>query len=230
MTAENYTTFLRDNFGPAASLVQEHYPLSAFNSSPYPAFFAIATQLGDASYKCPAYRGLNRAVEKHIPVWTYLFDHGPSCLWLQDVPQEALALVGATHTAEIPFVFGNLVQLPAPNGGCNFTQEEDAIREFMVRAWTAMASSGNPSSGDGGASQSLGMNFGNSVAAGSVDYTVCELWDQVNQILLTSSNSLGTNSSIADTSNGTVPASVASIVVINASIWIIAGVAIAALT
>ncbi len=41
-----------------------------------------------------------------------------SCEWLDDVPNtaETIELLGAAHTAEIPFVFGQLDNLPAPAG------------------------------------------------------------------------------------------------------------------
>lgn len=131
ITAAEYTTFLQDNFGSAAPLIAKTYPLSAFNSTPFPAFFAMEVIITDVSYKCLANRALNLAVQNGVPAWTYLWNHTPSCTWLNSVPQQALTLLGATYTAEIPFVFGNLKNLPLPNGSCYLTSSERTIVRVM---------------------------------------------------------------------------------------------------
>jgi carboxylesterase type B len=143
--ASAYSVFIQDNFGPAASLVAKSYPLSRFNGSSLPVLTAISTIITDAAYKCPAYRGLRRALQNNVPVWAYDFQHTSSCTWLSTLPQEALSRVGATHTAEIPFVFGNLQNQPAPNGSCNATAQELSISWSLQDAWTAMAANADPS-------------------------------------------------------------------------------------
>ena len=120
-------------------------------------------------------------------MWTYFFNHNPKCSWLQAVPQEAVAIVGATHTAEIPFVFGTTVNLPAPNGTCEMTEQEKTISAFLREAWTSMADIQKPTSDSaqwpayGNAQKSLGINVTNVTTAGYVDYTVCKLWDGLNE-------------------------------------------------
>lgn len=116
VTATNYSDFLQQNFGPTSSLVSKYGPLSAFNITPFPLFFAISTILTDISYECSAYR-----VEHQIPVWTYLWSHTPSCPWV-DHPASMLTLVGATHSAA--FIFANTHSLPAPSAICNFSSRE----------------------------------------------------------------------------------------------------------
>lgn len=220
ITADYYTTFLQDNFGSAASLVEKSYPMSMFNSTGYPGFFAISTVITESSYLCSAYRGLNRAVEKGIPVWTYLFSHQPSCMWLQGIQSTALPLLGATHTVDIPYVFGNLANIPAPDGSCNSTSAEVAISSVLINAWTAMAAKGNPSTGGfywpayGNSSSSLGINIVNSTTVGVVDYSHCALWDQVNEILLNSSSNSITNST--DAGNATSASATATTATIGA--------------
>lgn len=49
------------------------------------------------------------------------------------------------HTADIPFVFGNVDHLPLPNGTCNFTTAEKEILRTMISAWMAMMERGDPS-------------------------------------------------------------------------------------
>ena len=190
ITTAEYTTFLHDNFGSAAPLVAQAYPIAAFNSSPFPAFTAMAEIITDVSYFCPAYRALNLAVQNGIPAWTYLFNHTPSCAWFNFIPQQALELLGATHTAEIPFVFGNLDNLPLPNGTCNLTTSELDISDTLISAWTAMAATGNPSPDSGlqwpsyNTSHSLGVNIDNSTTVGVVDYTACKFWDTLDATVL----------------------------------------------
>jgi carboxylesterase type B len=208
---ENYTDFITTNFGDLASTVSSTYSLAAFNSTPYPAFFAIATMYTDWEYLCPAYRGLLRATQKNIPVWTYLWDHNPSCVWLTGIPSDpdTLALLGATHTSEIPFVFGNLDNLPLPNGTCNSTAAERQLSSDFIAAYTSMAAAGNPNVNakiqwpEFTANGSMGINFGNlSAAAGVVDYSRCAFWDKIDAALNspTATNATGGSSGSSTTS------------------------------
>ena len=218
-TASDYSTFLSQNFGPQASLVEEYYPLSAFNSTPFPPFYAISTVLSYAGYICPAYRGLNTAAANGVPVWAYLWDHTPNCTWFNALPQDAVPLVGPTHTSEIPFVFGNTVNLPAPNGTCNMTQQEVAISAFLVEAWTSMAANQMPTSNAtlwpeyGSAQQSLGITVVNSTIPGYINFTACALWDEIAQLqeaaYNASSNATTTPSSPTHTGGATRLASYA---------------------
>jgi hypothetical protein len=138
---------------------------------------------------------LNTAVANGVPAWTYFFNHNSKCTWLQVLPQEAIPLVGATHTAEIPFVFGNTVNLPAPNGTCDMTEQEKAISAFLSEAWTSMADIQKPTSDAakwpayGNAQTSLGINITNFTTAGYIDYTVCKLWDGINKMAVAAASS-----------------------------------------
>ena len=206
-TAKDYETFLNENFGSAAPLIEHYYPLSIFNSTPYPPFFAIAQVLTDATYFCSAHRGLNVAAANGVPVWTYFFNHNPKCSWLQAVSQQAVDIVGATHTAEIPFVFGTTVNLPAPNGTCEMTEQEKAISTFLREAWTSMADIQEPTSDSaqwpayGNAQTSLGINVTNVTTAGYLDYTVCKLWDGLNEKAVAVASS-GTGNGTGSNSTG----------------------------
>lgn len=87
-----------------------------------------------------------------VPAWTYLFSHTASCVWDDLFPPQYLSLFQATHTAEIPFVFGNTDNLPIPNanfigtsGTCSFNPSEQLISQALVEAWTSLAATGDPS-------------------------------------------------------------------------------------
>ncbi|CAL5865911.1 uncharacterized protein PFLUO_LOCUS117 [Penicillium psychrofluorescens] len=201
LTPSLYKGFLRDNFGIAAALIEKYYPLSMFSAlaggnTELGVLFAIAQVITDSDYKCVAYEGLVSAARNNIPVWTYQYTHNNTCPWLgtlkklQGHPEE-MALEGATHTAEIPFVFGNMNNQPLPGGTCNATEAEDQLSKQMMSLWTAMAANADPSTDaiqwpqftlESNAS-SPGLIFANSTLVGQVDYKSCLLWSKVYNIL-----------------------------------------------
>ena len=209
----NYTSFLAENFGPAASIVAKEYPLTlpAFNSTGFPEFAAISTIITEAQFRCPAYQAMLKAQSNNIPVYTYLNSHTPHCQWLSTLPAAAIPYVGATHTSDIPYIFGNGVGLPLPSGNCSFTAAEDAISESLIAAWTAMAVSGNPSVQGGlqwpqwNNTASLGVNIVNTTTVGVVDYSQCAFWDMIDNLYLnfTSSGADGTSGNGSTSTNGT---------------------------
>jgi para-nitrobenzyl esterase len=79
INAEDYDTFLQENFGDDSSTIKQAYPLSAFNSTPYPAFYAMSAVFTDHEFFCPARRALDATTAAGVPVWTYLFAHQPKC-------------------------------------------------------------------------------------------------------------------------------------------------------
>ncbi|KAK8070404.1 hypothetical protein PG997_010607 [Apiospora hydei] len=137
-----YDAFLVSNFGPLASRVNETFSVAErFGGKVYAAMEAVIT---DTSYKCWAYQGARRAAARGVPAYAYVFGHVPSCAWYALIPQDAIAYLGATHTAEIPFVFNATSNLPAPGGNCTLRPAEMELARGMSRAWTNMAESGEP--------------------------------------------------------------------------------------
>jgi carboxylesterase type B len=102
-------------------------------------------------------------------------------------PTASSANLGTTHTAEIPFVFGNLDNSSLPNGTYNVTTSELDISDNMISAWTAMAATGDPSSGNGlqwpsyNASQLLGIDIDTSTTVGIINYTAWIQWYSILQ-------------------------------------------------
>ena len=204
-TAANYTAFLQRSFNSSAALVESTYPLSAFNNTPFPAFYAITTVYTQYNFLCPAYRGLNQAVQKGKPVWTYLWNHGPTCPWYGNIPAAAVPLLGATHTAEIPFVFNNVNNLPLPNGTCNLTSAEQALASQFVGAWSSMAANGNPGTQWPAyqTNSSMGLNVANTSVAGMVDYSSCQFWDSIAASIANNISAAGNASTSTGGTNGT---------------------------
>lgn len=202
ITEADYYEFLENSFGPLAGTVNETYPWSAFvAASPVPGFTAMTTVITDYAYKCPAYRALQKANANGINAWAYNFNHTPSCAWYSGIPDSAmvLKLLGATHTSEIPFVFGWTNGLPRPGGSCNFTKAEVTISKFMLEAWTSMAASGQPADSNvwpaWNAKDSKGITIDDSVTVISLNYSECEFWDKIQAGVLKLDTSLAANAS-----------------------------------
>ena len=101
------------------------------------------------------------------------------------MPAKSLKLLGATHAAELPLVFGRLTGFE--NGACNLTANEGQLSKQLVEAWTAMASKADPSSGglqwpEFSVQKSAGVVINETVEVGEVDYSVCEFWDEIDAL------------------------------------------------
>lgn len=177
----DYDDFLNYNFGPLAARVNETYSVAVFNGS---VVAAMATIVTEVSYKCPSYRALAQAEKNGIAVWSYRFDHQPTCPWYAFIEAEWLPALGVTHTSEIPFVFNFTSSMPPPDGNCTFTESEQTMSHAMSRAWTNMAAIGSP--GDQSvwpawtSDESMGVVMKDAMDVGVVDYTSCAFWDEIN--------------------------------------------------
>ncbi|KAI1106948.1 alpha/beta-hydrolase [Jackrogersella minutella] len=182
LTQSQYDAFLAYNFGPLASHVNETFSVaSTFNGSVAKAMEAIVTEV---SYQCPSYRALLQAEKNGIPVWSYRFDHVPSCAWYAGITAAVIPALGVTHTSEIPFVFNFTSGMPPPDGNCTFTPAEQTLSHDMSRAWTNMAETGIPADQSTWPSWtsngSSGVVLADVMGVGVVDYTSCAFWDEVN--------------------------------------------------
>ncbi len=183
LNQSHYDDFLSYNFGPLATKVNATYSATKFQDAQFPIFAAMSTVFGEVTFKCPAYRALVTSERTGVPVWTYEFKHGPSCAWYSAIPATMLPLVGAAHTAEIPFQFNTTHRLPLTSGDCTFTAAERSLAASISQAWTNMAVLGRP----GDISEwpkwtmntSDGVNIDQSMVVGTVDYTSCGFWDTI---------------------------------------------------
>ena len=186
LNLQDYNDFLHVNFGPFAQNVSRQYPLTSFGGNVFEAMTIVGR---DASFRCAAHRGASRAAAKGIPVWTYNFNQTVSCPWAQGLPADLLPILGAAHTAEIVFAFGEVNNLPSPDGNCSLSAGEKNISTYMQSSWTNMARNASPGnqwprfSPD----SSLGINFeAGIITPGVVDYSMCEFWDNLEAVLLKS--------------------------------------------
>lgn len=209
VSASQYSAFLATNFGPAASIVGKQYPLTlpAFVATGFPAFAAISTIITESLFHCPAYQALLKAQSQNIPVYAYFNTHTPSCQWLTSLPAKAIPYVGATHTSDVPFIFGNLAGLPLPGGNCTMNADEHAISESLIAAWSAMASTRNPSVPGGqqwpqwNNNTLQGVTIVNATGVGTMDYSQCAFWDVIDNTVL-NFTTFGTSGSTGNATGG----------------------------
>lgn len=193
VTNETYNDFLA-LFGPDLSQqVGSRYPLTTFNqsgSTTSAVLAAMSRVVTDAGFICPSLLALRAAQHAGVAAYAYRWNHIGSCPWsvaagIGDFPSPALApLFGATHVSEVPYVFGNLDDMPFNNGTCNSTVQEYHLSEQMRRAWTGMAARGQPGTPELDwpqldACQTNGMLFENSSSLTSLDFGSCDFWISV---------------------------------------------------
>ena len=190
------TTFPGANPATTTSLadtIAAAYPPSRFannSASQPPIFAAMSTITTLAQFTCPARRLLRALAAAHVPAWTYRFGRTPSCAWFPPIAAaggpEALRFLGATHTAEIPFVMGQVSGLPRPDGGCDLTEGERRLSGFLMGAWDRMAEGAKPGvEGWGSWKEGPGGGKGLNVLADAtwaveeVDFEGCDFWDEI---------------------------------------------------
>jgi para-nitrobenzyl esterase len=78
-----------------------------------------------------------KSAQGKAPVYMYRFDHRADKLGGGDM--------GATHTVEVPMVFGTLKKVPWL---WNDTPENEALSDTMIKTWSSFARSGNPNNAD----------------------------------------------------------------------------------
>ncbi|KAH8678232.1 Alpha/Beta hydrolase protein [Xylariales sp. PMI_506] len=182
LTAADYDLSLVGNFGASlAATVNATYPLLLYDDTSKPVFYALAALATFEPMHCPAYRALRSGASTGVPVYTYSFNHTPSCSWMPGIPQDVLAELGPAHTSELPFVFGGVHNLPFGTGPCNFTDGEVALSAFIQAAWTSMAENGNPGVGwpEFSVNSTEGIIFNDVPVSGTVDYSMCSFWDEI---------------------------------------------------
>ncbi|KAH0527288.1 hypothetical protein TsFJ059_002305 [Trichoderma semiorbis] len=194
ITESQYQEFLSYSFGTLASNVSTSYPLSKYNSSVIsPGFSAMSDIITDYGYKCPTFRALKATEARGVNVWAYNFNHTPTCSWYQAIPNdpEILQLLGPTHTAEIPYVFGLTNHLPlsgspgsrSGNGNCSFDNAEIVISQFMEHAWTTMANDKRPTLTHvwpkWNRNSNTGIQITDLIEISEMDYGNCAFWDNI---------------------------------------------------
>jgi para-nitrobenzyl esterase len=119
---EQLLAALERRFGAdAAATIASAYPVAEFES----ADAALQRITGDAGLVCPTHDTARRAAAAGLDVWMYNFDF--------PLPIPGLESLGATHGAEIAFVFDSV-----PG------DEQIIVGEPMRGYWTRLARTGNP--------------------------------------------------------------------------------------
>jgi len=159
------------NFAPAhADQVLAAYPVEDYGSIDATA----AAILGDAAFVCTARLAARVLAQGGTPTWMYHFT--------REVETSVFSDLGAFHTAELPFVFGNGLTefdttLPA---------EDQPLVDEIQGYWTRFAATGNPN-GDGAlewpgfaptTKQYLELDVPSSVKE-DLKAAQCDLWESI---------------------------------------------------
>jgi para-nitrobenzyl esterase len=159
---EEYLAAIEAQFGDQADEVAALYPVDDFDSPDA----AYARLYGDFLLVCSTYDTARRAATGGSDVYLYNF------AW--PVLVDILPSLGATHGAEIAFVFGS-AEAPSP--------QDEAVGRSMQGYWTRFARTGDPNGEDAlewpiyqdETDQRLNFHAENSVLTG-FRREQCELW------------------------------------------------------
>lgn len=102
----------------------------------------LVRMLTDQLFRVPAIRTAESQSEHNPRTYMYRFDWRPA-----DVPRDPKRNLGATHVADVPFVFGSLDTRWIPHADPAAPGELEARRALsdrMIAAWSAFAHSGDP--------------------------------------------------------------------------------------
>jgi len=204
VTSLDYNNYLNTTFGAAlASNISAVYPISMFNSTVAPALYAIAAVITDAEYACPTRRALKTSLTTQLGTYTYLWNHVPSCPWVPAITTGLLSYLGATHTSELAFVFGETSGLPQPNGTCNLSASEQILSTEMVTAWQSMSKNGYPTLANGSkwldwSQGGQGVIINVNLTFSTINRTQCDFWDAIQTV--TSINATANNTSLTTAS------------------------------
>jgi para-nitrobenzyl esterase len=113
--------------GQGAAIVM-HYP-SATYGTPTAAAAAAVT---DGAFICPARRVARATTSAGVPTFRYHFAHAPESPLIMGL--------GAFHSSEIPFVFGNNTELEPHSPSA----DEMPLANAMMGYWGRMAAAGDP--------------------------------------------------------------------------------------
>ena len=156
--------------GHGADIV-ERYPSATYGSP----LAAAAAAVGDAGFVCPTRRAARALSAAGVDTFLYHFTYAPpSSLFGDDL--------GAFHSAEVKFVFGNPGQLlpKAPSG------EEVPMSQAMMGYWSRHAEKGSPNGGgafewpkyDAAKDENIVLDVTISKEAG-LKKDLCDFWDTV---------------------------------------------------
>ncbi|KAI8589108.1 Carboxylesterase [Geranomyces variabilis] len=135
-TTDDYNKYIAESFGAAlAPKITALYPLSA-TQTPNRAIESIMT---DRWFACPSRKALAAVSAAKVPAYSFFFNVTLSCDF---IPKKSAATLGASHYAEIPFVFDFMNVNPA----CALLRPQKDLARVMGLAWTSMAATGHPAS------------------------------------------------------------------------------------
>ncbi|HXP85166.1 MAG TPA: carboxylesterase family protein [Bryobacteraceae bacterium] len=133
VTAADLTAAASSMYGPLAPRAGTLYGLGGADTAD-PLYGGQAAQwVVDTMYRCPVVAQLNWHVAAGNAGFEYQFDR----------PAPGREALGATHGAEVPYVFGNLGPADGPNA--RYKDADRALSAAIEEYWTNFAKTGAPS-------------------------------------------------------------------------------------
>ncbi len=123
-----YEALMSAIFANQGAKIVAQYPSAKYGS----AKDAAAEAFGDGAFVCPTRRTARALAKAGVPTYLYHFVHAPKALFPN---------LGAFHSAELPFIFGN------PHLGIMLAAaEEQALSKAMIGYWSRLSLTGDPNS------------------------------------------------------------------------------------
>jgi para-nitrobenzyl esterase len=135
-TAFTYAQLCAFAYGTHARDVLRLFPATSDADAPD----AFARSLGAAAFVAPARRLARLAARHGVPAYLYHFT--------KRRPGDVGQRMGAFHGAEIPYVFGNLVERQVPGlGRIGVDARDTELSEQVIGYWARFAATGDPNGG-----------------------------------------------------------------------------------
>ena len=122
---EMYKAAIMTRYAAITDQVMEHYPVSKFMDQMNPFNAALARAFGDGTLVCSTWDTATRAAKAGSTVYMYNFD----------IPAGVGTNLGATHGAELVYVFGTSPAL---------SEEQQKVSDLIQNFWTNLAKTGDP--------------------------------------------------------------------------------------
>jgi para-nitrobenzyl esterase len=123
----SYETFANALVPGQGQAIVTEYPSAMYGS----ATNAAAAAVTDAAFTCPARRVARAMATAGVPTYRYHFAHAPENALIKNL--------GAFHSCEIPFVFGNATELVP-----SLAADEAPLSKEMMGYWGRMAKAADP--------------------------------------------------------------------------------------
>lgn len=163
----DFTALMDGMFAGQGAAIAQQYPDTAYGSWQS----AAITAVGEGLFNCPTRRTARALTAAGVPVFLYHFTQAPKSL---------LGDLGAFHSSELPFVFGNAYL------GITLDDQQQQLSHTMQGYWGTFATSADPNGGgapawpkyDAATDQDLDLDLTITTQTG-LKKDACDFWDSL---------------------------------------------------